>query len=193
MANTNLKGLQPVKLTTEEDGTVKAWYRIADLILDDNNAREHGDRDLDATADSIEQFEQQKPIVVDANGIVRAGNGTCMALLRRGEELVWATRSRLCGEKAVAYALADNRTAELSKWDYQIVAESLKWLEEQGQDISKLGWAEYEIEPLLQAHLRPRIGWLGTTVSAKGSMATPGGSQSNSLAISWKREGRRRG
>lgn len=147
--------LQPAHTTQEPDGTVKAWYRIAELLLDASNARQHGERDLTAIADSVEQFEQQKPVVIDADGIVRAGNGTCQALLRKGVEFVWGVRSPLRGEKAVAYALADNRTAELSTWDYQTVAENLKWLEEHEQDITRLGWADYELDPLLNAEWKP--------------------------------------
>lgn len=142
--------IKPAGLEKQKDGTVKALYRLADLVLDDNNARSHDDRDLNAIAESVEQFDQQKPIVIDAEGVVRAGNGTCLALMARDQELVWGVQSKLKGAKAVAYALADNRTAELSSWDYGIVAETLKALENKGQDIQRLGWDKSELDDLLK-------------------------------------------
>lgn len=145
--------IKPAKLEKQKDGTVKALYCLADLILDDNNARSHDERDLNAIAESVEQFDQQKPVVIDAEGIVRAGNGTCLALMARDQEFVWGVQSKLKGAKAIAYALADNRTAELSSWDYGIVAETLKALENKGHDIQRLGWDEFELENLL----RPQI------------------------------------
>jgi len=147
--------IKPARLEKQKDGTVKALYRLADLILDDNNARSHDERDLNAIAESVEQFDQQKPVVIDAEGVVRAGNGTCLALMARDQELVWGVQSNLKGAKAIAYALADNRTAELSSWDYGIVTETLKALESKGQDIQRLGWDEFEIENLLRPQIHP--------------------------------------
>lgn len=142
--------IKPARLEKQKDGSIKAFYRLSDLTLDDNNARAHGERDLEAIADSVRQFDQQKPIVIDAEGIVRAGNGTCLALIEKGIETVWAVQSRLKGAQAVGYALADNRTAELSTWDYQIVSETLKALEAEGQDITRLGWEQHELDGLLK-------------------------------------------
>ena len=52
---------------------------ISSLSLDPANVRKHPDKNIQSIIASLKRFGQQKPIVVDANGIVRAGNGTLMA------------------------------------------------------------------------------------------------------------------
>ena len=49
--------------------------KIETLVFDPANARKHGEKNLAAIKSSLQRFGQQKPIVVDANGVVRAGNG----------------------------------------------------------------------------------------------------------------------
>src|SRR5450432_1700492 len=48
---------------------------IDTLSPDPENARRHGAKNLDAIVKSLRRFGQQKPIVVDSQGVVRAGNG----------------------------------------------------------------------------------------------------------------------
>ena len=50
---------------------------IDSLQFDPANVRKHGEKNLATIKASLSRFGQQKPIVVDANGVVRAGNGTC--------------------------------------------------------------------------------------------------------------------
>lgn len=147
---------QPYQFVTAEDGTVKAMYRLVDLTLDPDNARQHDSKDLTAISDSLLEFGQQKPIVIDADGIVRAGNGTCLALRDRGDKLVWGVASTLRGPAAARYGYADNRTAELSQWDYRKLGAGLRALQEAGENIDNLGWTDYELEPLLRAEWKPK-------------------------------------
>ena len=52
---------------------------IAEVTLDPANARAHSERNLQAIADSLDRFGQQKPIVITPDGTVVAGNGTLEA------------------------------------------------------------------------------------------------------------------
>lgn len=90
---------------------------LASLALDPSNLRLHDDKSFDAIATSLRRFGQQKPIVVDAGGVVIAGNGTLEAARRLGWTHIAAVPSKLSGAERVAYSIADNRTAELSRWD----------------------------------------------------------------------------
>ena len=90
---------------------------VAELSLDPSNVRKHSRRNLDAIKASLRKFGQQKPIVVDAKGIVLAGNGTLTAAKELGWTEIQATRTELAGVEATAFAIADNRTAELAEWD----------------------------------------------------------------------------
>ena len=47
---------------------------IEKLSNDPANARKHDDRNIEAIVGSLRRFGQQKPIVVDVTGVVRAGN-----------------------------------------------------------------------------------------------------------------------
>ena len=49
------------------------------LHLDPANARRHDERNFEAIKGSLARFRQQKPLVVDRNGMIRAGNGTYLA------------------------------------------------------------------------------------------------------------------
>lgn len=57
---------------------------------DPRNARRHGPPNLAAIRASLEAFGQQKPIVVDAEGIVRAGNGTLEPFGGSGTQIIAA-------------------------------------------------------------------------------------------------------
>ena len=49
---------------------------LSAVVPDPANVRQHDQRNLDAIRGSLARFGQQKPIVVDRNGVVRAGNGS---------------------------------------------------------------------------------------------------------------------
>ena len=98
---------------------------IHSLQLEKNNPREHGEQDLAELARSYDEFGQRKPIVVNTRGnhppgiigVVEAGNGTLIALR---DILGWTHIAAVLvdddNETAQRYAIADNRTAELSGW-----------------------------------------------------------------------------
>lgn len=52
---------------------------VASLRTDSKNARRHNERNIAAIKKSLEQFGQQKPIVIGRDGVVVAGNGTLVA------------------------------------------------------------------------------------------------------------------
>lgn len=103
---------------------------VEDLFNDPTNARMHSPRNIDAIKGSLQRFGQQKPIVVDADNIVRAGNGTLEAARGLGWTEISVVRSELIGPEMTAFAIADNRTAELAEWDEETLARTLEALPE---------------------------------------------------------------
>jgi DNA modification methylase len=101
---------------------------VAELHEDPENARAHDERNLQAIADSLARFGQQKPIVVAPDGTVLAGNGTLAAARHLGWERIAAITTDLEGPDARGYAIADNRTAELAEWDMVRLCEELQAL-----------------------------------------------------------------
>jgi len=120
---------------------------IADLSLDPKNARKHSQRNLDAIAASLVRFGQRKPLVVH-RGVVLAGNGTLEAARSIGwtEIEVSAVPDDWDDDTAKAYALADNRSAELAEWDESELAKQLLELDEKGWNIEELGFKQREVE-----------------------------------------------
>jgi ParB-like chromosome segregation protein Spo0J len=114
---------------------------IGSLNLDPQNARKHSSRNLEAIKASLEKFGQRKPIVVH-NGVVIAGNGTLEAAKSLGwkEIAVSVCPADWDSETAKAYALADNRSAELAEWDEGILSTQLLDLENIGWNIETLGF-----------------------------------------------------
>lgn len=120
---------------------------IDDLELDPANARKHDDKNLKAIAESLSQFGQRKPIVVWGMRVI-AGNGTLVAARSLGwkEILVAKVPVDWDEQRVMAYALADNRSAELAVWDEQVLTDQLKQLELADWDVEALGF-DVEVEP----------------------------------------------
>jgi ParB-like chromosome segregation protein Spo0J len=89
------------------------------------------------------RFGQQKPIVVDATNTVRAGNGTLMAAKSLGWKIISIVRSDLAKTELTAFAIADNRSAELAEWDAEILSATLS-----DPEIGDVGFLDEEIRKL---------------------------------------------
>jgi DNA modification methylase len=109
---------------------------IDSVQFDPANVRRHGEKNLATIKASLARFGQQKPLVVDADGVVRAGNGTLAAAKALGWKEVTIVRTDLRGAEATAYAIADNRTAELAEWDDDALAQTLAALQIEDDDLA---------------------------------------------------------
>lgn len=122
--------------------------RLTDLFSDPNNARKHDDKNLEAIKGSLTQFGQRKPIVIQGSTVI-AGNGTLEAAKQLGWDEIKVVRvpEDWSADQAKAFALADNRTAELATWDEQVLAAQVIELKEAGIDVADFGFEA--IEPLI--------------------------------------------
>jgi len=120
---------------------------ITQLSSDPANARKHSQRNIEAIASSLRRFGQQKPIVVDKSNVVRAGNGTLEAARHLGWDQIDVVFTTLESSEATAFAIADNRTAELAEWNDDVLAASLQGLDEELQ--AAAGYEGKELEQIL--------------------------------------------
>lgn len=127
---------------------------IDSVTPDPDNARSHGDANLAAVRHSLEKFGQQKAVVINRDRVIIAGNGTWAAAKALGWEEIAAVVYDGNGNER-GFALADNRSAELARWDHEALAGQLKELDYEGFDLESLGWKDYELKPLLQSTWSP--------------------------------------
>ena len=118
---------------------------IDDLTPDARNARRRTARSRKLIAESIVEFGPARSGLVDENLNIIAGNGTAAALAAAGitrvrvvepdkGEWVVVKRDGLTEEQKKRLALIDNRSAELSAWDSEVLLE----LKNDGFDLSGL-------------------------------------------------------
>lgn len=119
---------------------------INSLTPDPANARKHDGKNLKAIASSLEKFGQRKPIVVTPDSIVVAGNGTLEAAKSLGWSEIAIARTPIgwTWDQIKAFALADNRTAELAEWDDKVLADQLLELDANGWELEELGFENLE-------------------------------------------------
>lgn len=115
---------------------------ISSLKFDHKNARKRTDTSARLIQESLQRYGAARSIVIDEDNRILAGNGTiegakALGLTKlkvidaAGDEIIAVRRSGLSEDDKVGLALADNRAAELSDWD----AEMLRQLSEE-HDIS---------------------------------------------------------
>jgi site-specific DNA-methyltransferase (adenine-specific) len=108
--------------------------------------------DVDAVAKSLTAFGQRKPIVARRDGTVIAGNHTLQAARQLGWSeiaVVWVDDD---DTTAKAFALADNRTAELGSYDDQLLADLIAEVRDADPDLlAASGWSDEATKELLNA------------------------------------------
>lgn len=109
----------------------------------ERNARAHAKRDLDAIADSISTFGFDDPVGIwGPDNVIVEGHGRVLAARQLGMTSVPCIRlDHLSEEQRRAYALAHNRTAELSAWEENIKALELA-------AISEIDMTQFGFDPL---------------------------------------------
>lgn len=87
------------------------------------NARTHSKKQIRQIADSIERFGFCNPVLIDDDRQIIAGHGRVEAAKLLGIGDVPTVRlTHLSEAEKRAYILADNRLAEKSGWDKEILA-----------------------------------------------------------------------
>lgn len=105
---------------------------------------------VDAVAASLKEYGFRQPIVVDADGVIIVGHTRWKAAMKLGLAKVPVHVARdLPPEKVKAYRIADNQTATLAEWDFELLPIELKDLQQANYDMSVLGFDEDELAKLL--------------------------------------------
>lgn len=104
---------------------------IDSVTPDPANPMDHPQDNLDAIALSLEKYGQRKPLVVNKrNGFIEAGNGTWEAAQSLGWEYVAVLYVDDDAAVETGYKIADNRTAQLSRWNAEVLARLFKTVDD---------------------------------------------------------------
>ena len=125
--------------------------RITTIKPYDKNPRLN-DQAVDAVAASIREFGFRQPIVVDEQGVIIVGHTRYKAALKLGLEKVPVhVAVGLTPAQIKAYRLADNQTASLAQWNYDLLPLELAELQTMNFDLNLTGFSAEDLLRLLDA------------------------------------------
>jgi DNA modification methylase len=105
---------------------------------------------VEAVAASIREFGFRQPIVVDDDNVIIVGHTRYKAALKLGlTQAPVHVATGLSPEQVKAYRIADNQTATIAEWDFDLLPIELLGLESSGFDLGLLGFSAEELAQLL--------------------------------------------
>ena len=116
----------------------------------ENNPRKLKDAAIEKVAMSLKEYGFRQPIVVDKDRIIVVGHTRYRASKKLGfKEVPITIADNLTPEQINAYRIADNRTAEESEWDSELLKMEIKDLEAKDFKLDLLGFNEDQLNDIL--------------------------------------------
>jgi len=108
------------------------------------------DQAVEAVAKSLREFGFRQPIVVDADGVIIVGHTRWKAAQKLGLKQVPVHVAKdLTPAQIKAYRIADNQTATLAEWNYDLLPIEVRDLEGMNFDLSLLGFSDADLTEIL--------------------------------------------
>lgn len=124
-----------------------------------NNPRKNTDTAIIKVASSIKEFGWQQPIVVDTENVIVVGHTRYLAAKKLElEKIPVVIASELTSAQIKAYRIADNRIAEESEWDGDLLSVEIEGLSYEDIDLSVIGFENKELERILSGESNAKIG-----------------------------------
>jgi hypothetical protein len=122
---------------------------IQSLRPSPNNSRVHPREQIEKLTRAIQEFGFLAPVLIDDRNRVIAGHARIEAAKALGLVEVPCIRARHLSEaQKRAFAILDNRLAEDSVWDFQVLAKELEFLQAEGVDLETTGFEIPEFETI---------------------------------------------
>lgn len=142
------------------------------------NPKLHPERQINSIKKSFKEFGWTNPILIAEDNMVVAGHARLIAAKELGFMEVPVIKLEMSYEKAVAYVVADNKTAELGSTDFPMLQELLREIAElEDFDIESIGYSESEIDALLNVPV------YSTSGTGSGSGSAAGGKPAGEVDI----------
>ena len=130
---------QQMEVQEVETGRLKPWE-------DNPRINEHA---VDAVARSIRDFGFNVPILCDQNMTIVAGHTRWKAAKKLGLYSVPVIMLEMTEAQRRAFAIADNKTGEIARWDFPQLDRILTQLRSEKLDLHSLGYSDAELQALL--------------------------------------------
>lgn len=125
------------------------WRPVEDVIPYARNPRQATETAISKVAGSIHEFGFRVPIIVDGEGVIIAGHTRLLAAQRLGMETVPVLEAAdLTPAQVKAFRIADNRIAEETEWDADLLELELDDLRELDFDLDLTGLSEFDLDAL---------------------------------------------
>jgi DNA modification methylase len=116
----------------------------------ENNPRKLKDDAIEKVAMSLKEYGFRQPIVVDKDRVIVVGHTRYRASKKLGfKEVPITIADNLTPEQINAYRIADNRTAEESEWDSELLKMEIKDLEAKDFKLDLLGFNDEQLNDIL--------------------------------------------
>ena len=123
---------------------------ITNLIPYASNSRTHSDDQVAQIAASIKEFGFNNPILLDGDKGIIAGHGRLLAARKLNLDKVPTIElEHLTENQRKAYVIADNKLALNAGWDMDLLALEMNGLDQEGFDLSLLGFDDNELATIL--------------------------------------------
>lgn len=126
------------------------YQDISQIHPYENNPR-NNEAAIEPVAQSIKRFGFRVPILIDGKGTIIAGHTRYEAAKRLGMDKAPCIRvDDLTDEQIRAYRIADNKVAEASSWNDDVLRAEMDALKALDVDLTDTGFSEVELDGLLR-------------------------------------------
>ena len=116
----------------------------------ENNPRKLSEQAIEKVAMSLKEYGFRQPIVVDKDMVIVAGHTRFRASKKLGlKQVPISVIDNLSEEQINAYRIADNRTAEESEWDNELLKMEIKELKAKDFKLDLLGFNDEQLNNIL--------------------------------------------
>lgn len=113
--------------------------KVKDLIPYERNPRNNKDA-VDVVANSIKEFGFKNPIIIDKDNVIVAGHTRLLAAKKlKIKEVPCVRADDLTDEQIKAFRIADNSTAQVAEWDFDLLKFEI-------EDLPEFDFADFGLE-----------------------------------------------